>query len=327
MTTTTPLDPSLNLRATTHADVNAVAELIYTVCEADGDVTIATSADELEHLWHEDGFDLQNDSLVVEAPDGKIVGYIELFNEQAFAHLDADWYVHPAFNGRGVGEALFANMEKRAHQMMELAAPDLRVFLRVSTDSKDATGQALFRSFGYTLVRHFWRMEINLDAAPTPPELPAGIELRPFDQEAHARLIWQAHNEAFNEHWGSHDRTFEEWAFHKLNQPDFDPTLWLVAWDGDQIAGFSQNRFRMGIGWVGSLGVLKPWRKNGLGLALLQRSFADFYARGTHTIGLGVDASNSTGATRLYERAGMHVASEFVTFEKELRSGRSLEEE
>jgi hypothetical protein len=43
------------------------------------------------------------------------------------------------------------------------------------------------------------------------------------------------------------------------------------------------------------------------------------------TIGLGVDAANPTGATRLYQRAGMYVASEFLTFEKELRPGRNLE--
>lgn len=82
----------------------------------------------------------------------------------------------------------------------------------------------------------------------------------------------------------------------------------------------------MGSGWVGTIGVRRPWRKTGLGLALLRHSFGEFYKRGMATIGLGVDASNPTGATRLYQRAGMHVASEFVTYEKELRPGREVEE-
>jgi ribosomal protein S18 acetylase RimI-like enzyme len=38
-------------------------------------------------------------------------------------------------------------------------------------------------------------------------------------------------------------------------------------------------------------------------------------------IGLGVDASNATGATRLYQKAGMRIVSQFVTLEKELRVG------
>lgn len=320
------LDPSLKLRPATWADVNAVADLIYKVCEADGDATVATTPEELEHSWHEEGFTLETDAFVVESKDGSIVGYEELFNEKEFADLNSDGYVHPEFNGLGVGTTLLTRSEARAREMMQLAAPDLRVFMRVTTDGRDEAGQALFRNMGYSPVRFHWRMEIKLEDMPTVAKLPDGVELRPFEKEAHARLMWQADNEAFREHWGSHESTFEEWTFRKFGRPDFDPSLWLVAWDGDQIAGYAQNRFRMGIGWVGTLGVLKPWRKKGLGLALLQASFADFYQRGTTTIGLGVDASNKTGATRLYQRAGMRVATEFVTFEKELRPGRELED-
>jgi ribosomal protein S18 acetylase RimI-like enzyme len=72
------------------------------------------------------------------------------------------------------------------------------------------------------------------------------------------------------------------------------------------------------------LGVRRPWRKNGLGLALLYHSFSEFYRRGTPIISLGVDAASHTGATRLYQRAGMHVAAEYVSYEKELRPGREI---
>ena len=51
----------------------------------------------------------------------------------------------------------------------------------------------------------------------------------------------------------------------------------------------------------------RPWRRRGLGLALLLHSFRDFAARGATRVGLGVDAENTTGAVGLYERAGMHV--------------------
>jgi ribosomal protein S18 acetylase RimI-like enzyme len=93
------------------------------------------------------------------------------------------------------------------------------------------------------------------------------------------------------------------------------------------VAGFSINRYRMGIGWIGTLGVRRPWRKRGLGEALLHYSFDEFYKRGMKTISLGVDAQNPTGATRLYEKVGMRAASEFVTYEKELRPGRNVDEQ
>lgn len=326
MTQTTLLDSNLKLRNTTWADVHAAADLIYTVCEADGDVTVAVTPESLEHAWHEEGYNPETDAFIVETDDGRIVGYEELSNEKAFAHFSADGYVHPEFKGRGIGTALLTRAEKRIRELMTKSEPDLRVYVHASTDGKDTTGREMFKNMGYDVARYFWRMEITLDSAPA-FSLPDGIEFRPFNQDDHARLVWEADNEAFGEHWGSHDTTFKEWSFRKLERPEFDPSLWLVAWDDGQIAGFSQNRFRMGIGWVGTLGVRKPWRHKGLGLALLQASFADFYQRGMKTIGLGVDASNATGATRLYERAGMHIASEFVTYEKELRPGRSLENE
>jgi mycothiol synthase len=326
MTKETLLNSNLNLRPVTWADLHAVADLIYAVCEADGDTTVAVTPEELEHEWRTESFNLETDAFLVETHDGRVVGYQDFDNVKDHAHLAIDGYYHPEFKGLGINRALMERAEERARDEIKLAAPDLRVYIQSTMDGKDETSINLHKEMGYTPVRYFWRMEIELKEMPTIPPFPAGIELRPFDRETHGRLVWQADNEAFSEHWGSHGSTFEKWSRRKFERPEFDPNLWLIAWDGDQIAGFSQNRYRMGIGWVGTLGVRKPWRKKGLGLTLLKYSFADFYKRGMKTIGLGVDASNSTGATRLYEKAGMHVVSEFVTFEKELRPGRSLDE-
>ncbi len=102
---------------------------------------------------------------------------------------------------------------------------------------------------------------------------------------------------------------------------NFDPTLWFLAFDGDEIAGASLCTYQMDYGWVDTLAVRRPWRRKGLGLALLHHSFGEFYRRGTYNVGLTVDSQNLTGATRLYERAGMHVARIYVSYEKELRAG------
>jgi ribosomal protein S18 acetylase RimI-like enzyme len=67
------------------------------------------------------------------------------------------------------------------------------------------------------------------------------------------------------------------------------------------------------------LAVRRPWRKRGLGYALLKQSFALFQARGFKTAGLGVDASSLTNAVALYERAGMHVKQQRLVFRKMLR--------
>lgn len=322
----THLDSSLTLRAARWNDLKATAQLIYDVCEADGDATIATSAEDLKNWWDTEGFDIKTDAFVVETQDGQLVGYEEIVNEKDHAELEVDGYVHPKFKGLGIGTSLLRAAEARAREHLQLAAPDLRVFIRVTTDNRDETGKAMFTHEGFSFIRYFWRMEINLSEAPPAADFPSGIELRPFIREEHARAVWEADNETFRDHWGNHKSDFGHWQHKKFDKSDFDPDLWMIAWDGDQIAGFSQNRFRSGIGWVGTLGVRRPWRKHGLGLALLRHSFGEFHKRGMTTIGLGVDASSLTGATRLYQRAGMHTATEFVMYEKELRTGKDMEE-
>ncbi|MCA1899138.1 MAG: GNAT family N-acetyltransferase [Chloroflexi bacterium] len=323
----TTLREDLKLRLTRWTDADAVAKLIYEVCEADGDVTVATTAEELKNAWKNEGFDIERDAFVVETQDGRIVGYEDFFHPQGIYHdFQADGYVHPQFKGLGVGRAMLQAVESRAREEMKLAAPDLRVFIRNTIDNKDRAGHDLFKSEGYFPVRYHWRMEVKLTAPPAPAAFPEGVELRPFIKDEHAVAVWRADNEAFRDHWGSRESSYEVWSHRKFGRSDFDPSLWMVAWDGEQVAGFSQNRFRMGIGWIGSLGVRRPWRRRGLGLALLLHSFGEFYKRGATVIGLGVDSANPSGATRLYQRAGMYVASEFATYEKELRPGRSAED-
>ena len=78
------------------------------------------------------------------------------------------------------------------------------------------------------------------------------------------------------------------------------------------------------MGWVNQLCVRKPWRRKGLGMALLLTSFNEFYRRGKKRAGLGVDATSLTHATRLYEKAGMHVTGKYDTYELELRPGKDL---
>lgn len=326
MTKETLLDPSLNLRPVQWADRDAVAQLIYDVCESDGDTTVAVTPEELEHEWHNEGFNLETDAFLVETREGRVVGFEGFENHHAHYSLSTDGYVHPKFKNLGVGTALLRRVEERAREEMKLAAADVLVFLRSTVDTRDEASTELHKNEGYLPKRYHWRMEINLESAPAETIWPEGVELRPFIKGTHDAALWQAQNESFRDHWGSHDISFEEWQHSRFDREDADPTLWAVAWDGNEIAGFSINRFRMGIGWVGTLGVRRPWRKKGLGLALLTHSFGEFYRRGKSTIGLGVDASNPTGATRLYQRAGMRVASEFLTFEKILREGKNLEE-
>jgi len=321
-TNETMLDKSFSIRAVQRADLIPITQLIYEICEAEGDTSVAVTQEDLENEWQYAGFDPERDAFVVQTQSGLLVGYAAVFDINEHCEMSGDIYVHPQFKGKGVEAALLHALEIRTEQQhVPLAAPDQRVIIRVALDNHDEAGKTILLGTGYIPVRYHWRMGIDLASAPPAPALPDGLEFRPFIQEKHANLIWQARNEAFKENWGSHQLSFDEFSYYTFENPEYDPSLWMVVWAGDEIAGFSINQYRMGIGWIHILAVRPAWRAKKLGLALLHQSFIEFYRRGTQTIGLGVDAANVTGATRLYQKVGMKTISEFVTLEKEIRAG------
>lgn len=320
------LPPTFHLRPAKLMDAEAVAALILAVCTADGDPSMAVTLEDLHQFWGEPGYNLGTDTWVAETADGRIVGYEEMYNRHGFAKLEGDGYVHPDFLDQGIGTGLLQALETRARQAMSQAEPDLRVTIQNGLKASDTRARQLHENEGYSAIRFSWRMEIHLEAPPAAPQWPEGVELRPFLAE-HARPVFEATDEAFRDHWGHTPLQYEKWLNQTLERENFDPSLWFVVWDGDQIAGVSLCRTRTRMGWVGSLGVRRPWRKHGLGLALLTHSFGEFFRRGEQTIGLGVDAESQTGATRLYRRAGMQVTSEYVHYLKELRPGRELVED
>jgi mycothiol synthase len=214
--------------------------------------------------------------------------------------------------GRGLGSELV----RRAEDALRGAGAARVHEITLAADSR---APALFAAQGYREVRRFWEMTVELDRPPPEPTVPSGMRLEAFD-ERDARAFHDVLEDAFRDHWEHHARPFEEWWDEKRAVPDYDPTLWFVVRDGDGLAAVVRNDpSRAGGGWVGALGVRRAKRGLGLGRALLLRTFAEFRARGVTRVGLGVDAENSTGATRLYESVGMHVEVEQVVYEKELR--------
>jgi ribosomal protein S18 acetylase RimI-like enzyme len=252
--------------------------------------------------------DLARRTVLVE-DDGEIraVGWVEAHGTVGVAvgvvGLDAQ--------GAGLGTRILERGEavleeegvKRIHQVA-LAA--------------DVRAPALFSAHGYREVRRFWEMAIDFDGPPVEPALPDEMRIESFDP-ADARSFHDALEEAFRDHWEHAPRDFDEWWAEKRAAPGFDPTLWFVVRDGDEVAAAVRNDpERNGGGWVAALGVRRAWRGRGLGKALLLHSFGEFHRRGFARASLGVDAESPTGATRLYERVGMHVELEQVVYEKVL---------
>jgi ribosomal protein S18 acetylase RimI-like enzyme len=153
--------------------------------------------------------------------------------------------------------------------------------------------------------------------------LPKGIELSPFRPGLDSRAVYGALHESFRDHWGEGMRAYEDWARRVAGEHRSASCFVLVAREGQQIAGVLVGRIGIGAdpeaGTVDELGVRRPWRGRGLGLALLHLAFDEFRRQGLTRAMLIVDSQNPTGATRLYERAAMKVELAWDRWEKELR--------
>ena len=260
--------------------------------------------------WSE--LDLEHDARVVR--DGeRIVGYGAVHDEGELWR--AEGFVHPEAAGRGIGRLIATGLEAVAAR---------RGARRIQSNviERDAGAHRLLESLGYRDVRVFRELRIELAARPPAPEWPDGLRVVPFDPDRDAREFHAAHQEAFRDHWEHTPRDFESWAKGHLASERFDPTLWCVVRAGDEIAaGTICTGDTYGGGFVHELFTRRPWRRRGVGAALLGDVFARFWERGERSIGLGVDAASATGAFRLYERAGMAPVLGWVVYEKALAEG------
>jgi mycothiol synthase len=314
---TTSATSVYTLRAASKEDAPAITELFNRLGQALYGADVM-GLDEVTKWFTSPKSNPERDFRLAELADGTLAGFgsvADVSDDHAILWIRIT--LHPEHGTEEMGEELMTFADARAVEL-GVAGHSL---LHAHCSSKDARVAALYQRYGYKLVRHFFRMEIDL-AQPTPePVWPEGIELRPFDADRDLEPVYEADEEAFEDHWGFFRIDFEAWK-HWMTGGNFDPTLWLVAYAGEDIAGFSLNQPHEGgdadLGWIGVLGVRRPWRRRGLALALLLESFAEFRRRGRKRAGLGVDAENTTGAVRLYEKAGMKPVRRFDTFEKAL---------
>ena len=327
------LPEGFTMRGATLEDVNASLQLynrwsrsVIHEEEITDEVAVRTE-------WVSPGFDPAEDIRLIFAPNGEMVGYVEVWTTAKPPIHPWIWArVDPRYEGLGIGTYLLTWGEMRAKKALVEVPADLRVAPQVGTYREAAKAKKLFEDMGYQYIRSSYTMQIHMDTPPPVPEWPTGIALRIFNPETDLEAVYRAVDESFSDHYGHVDTPFEEglqrFRHFMTSYEGFDPTLWFLAMDGEEVAGVCLSRKHAydnpDFGYINTLGVRRPWRKRGIGLALLRHSFGALYRCGRRGAGLGVDAENLTGALRLYENAGMHIHRAFDRFEKEIRPGREI---
>jgi GNAT superfamily N-acetyltransferase len=314
----TSLPAGFIARAATFEDAAAAAEVIIAnEIELTGQPD--TDTDLVIKEWKSLGEHFGANILVVATEAGRLVAFEEISALHQDGTLHIDGFIHPEFRDRGIGSYLLAWADTRGRELALGTSDQLRISLRAGSYSQEVLGHKLLHDCGFRLVRHFYRMKIDLKEAPPEPVWPEGVTRQPFRVGEDEARFQATFHEAFLDHWGYSPISAEEWIETRLRTPDFDPTLQIMAVAGAEVAGIARCGYRLGKAWVHTLAVRRPYRGQGLGMALLRSAFGEFYQRGATEIYLSVDAASPTGATRLYERAGMGVVERYDLYEKVLR--------
>ncbi len=309
------------------ADLVEIARIYNAEAAADA-IPERTSVEELasEFAHASASFDPRRDVTLAEI-DGRAVGLGSrsvVDTTDGLREYRLDGAVDPAWRRRGVGHALLADGERHQRDLAAAEEATGRAVLGSWSGETQAGDAALLESAGFRPVRWFFEMvRPTLDDVPE-VSLPDGLEIRPV-HAALAPRVWAASVESFQDHWGGFDRS-EEQLQRWLGSPSTDLSIWVVAFDGDEVAGGVINAIdaaeneALGLrrGWLSTVFTRRPWRRRGLAGALIARSLALHRDRGMTSAALGVDANNPNGALGLYERIGFVVDYRATAWRKAL---------
>jgi mycothiol synthase len=181
--------------------------------------------------------------------------------------------------------------------------------------------------FGFEDSRHEFLMVWKGCTVPDCP-LPEGIhfEHRLFKEAAdeEIRVFVNVFNNAFSEHYDFTPAPVQR--FLRTRDSERNISRITFAKEGNTICGIGKccesvpynEEHNTTIGWIDILGVIKAYRKRGIGRALLSDCLEWIHQRGMDTVYLEMDSENRD-ALHLYTSAGFAVDRENMIYQLELK--------
>ena len=323
-----PAIPGLRFRLFQgEADFPNLLAAINTAKQADQSERADTIEDIRKNYSHLVNCDPYRDVLMAEV-DGCVVGYSRLswhIDETSKERIYSSFgFIHPEWRRKGIGRAMLRYNQAAIRKLADQHPRDQECWFESFCQDTEIENESLLQQEGYTAVRHEFSM-VRPDLENIPDRtLPEGLEVRPVKPEER-RAVWDAAQEAFRDHWGFVAQTEEDYASWREDR-NYQPELWQVAWEGDQVAGAVQNyidhpenaEYHRLRGYTEDIFTRRPWRKRGLAHALIACSLRLLKEKGMQEASLGVDTENLSGALRIYESMGFKVVKRFTTYRKKM---------
>ncbi|UCD26346.1 MAG: GNAT family N-acetyltransferase [Candidatus Bathyarchaeota archaeon] len=256
--------------------------------------------------------------------DGKPVGIVH-------AHVDKlrkekkgfinTFCVVPEFRGCGVEEEL-AEMA-----INELSKREMNV-IEAWTDSERNDRIQLLEKMGFKLVRRWSDMEIALSDIPSNIGENKQVTLRLLQKsvEEDVNMLNWLGNECFKEHFDYRPSTIEETRYSLHNNPKWKDQEYFFAVQNHESAGYIgvgidekyNTEKNVKSGFILTIGVLKRYRRTGIGTQLMLQALESLKAKGMAKAILDVDDLNPTKAIKLYAKVGFKVVKKYSIYEKNL---------
>jgi mycothiol synthase len=263
----------------------------------------------------------RQDQWLVAEVEGQVVGYSQLEwwpeGDGTWVYLTLGW-VLPDWRGKGIGTAMLHWAEDRSRCLAAAQHPGEPSELAANASSTEYEATALLVHEGYYAGYTVLELRLGVTAPVPTYRLPAGVDVRPVRPE-HYALIAASIGEAYQQEYdgGRFREGFDPAAYAAgLNAPKQDPTLWQVAWEGDQVVGQVLSVVENGRAEVFEVSVRPAWRRRGLARALLSRALRRLRGRGIDEIRIGTVSEFRTRARDLYHSVGFRVVKEFPRYRK-----------
>ena len=278
------------------------------------------SVDDVREALTSPHTDPERDCWVALDAAGEIVGWAYPHNASGGDRDFIEVYVWPVRGVPALRPLLALMLERVTERGRELGHDPYTV--RAGAIPSELPWIATLTEAGFTFLKQHARMTMALTGVGAAPEPPPGVTVRPVraGDEAELRRFHATIAEAFDD--SDHPATdYETWRKRRAAEPSIAWDEWFVGEVDGEWAGVLQSS-DSGIedngGWVRALAVLRPYRRRGVGAALLHRAFAAYAAKGRSTAGLGVDLANPTEAARLYRAVGLHPLYEANIYQRKV---------
>jgi mycothiol synthase len=281
--------------------------------------------EEMRNMEKSPDFDSEGMFIVelVDKPVGIVHAYVDKDREDRKGFV-RNLGVVPEFQGQGIEEKLAETA------LAELKNRGMRI-AQTYVDDERAEVLLLWESLGFKLVRRFSLMTrdlVGLQSEISPIGENMEVVLKPLlrDADEDLKILNELDNECFKEHFNWRPTSLERTFYMVREHPFFKVQEWFFAILNGKRVGYvgigidaSYNVERDAkCGWVMDIGVLKPYRRTGIGTKLILHGMNLLKAKGMTTAMLGVDDWNVTEAMRLYEKIGFKVARKEVVYERNI---------